>query len=296
MIIDSHMHLTRKVNFDVKKNTDMKLGIPEDTDIDQLVGWWKEAGIDKAVCMGQDMSRIWGNNFGEEYVLECYEKYPDFFIPFVSIEPNDAAGRFYPEKFAYFKQRILGQGFRGVLFTPPFGQYLSNSAIVYPYYEFAQEHQVVVQYHHSAQMGPAILSPTKYVQMEYLNDVMVDFPNLTLIVEHSGYPFSEHLFVLMTNHKKLYCDLAMNFVRPAWLAKNLVLAKEYGVLDRVVFASDYVAAGYDLFSKNPANDLKAWIHYLKEELNRICERCGWPLFEKEEIEGILGKNAAALYL
>ena len=83
---------------------------------------------------------------------------------------------------------------------------------------------------------------------------------------------------------------------PAWLAKNLVLAKEYGVLDRVMFASDYVAAGYDLFSKNPANDLKAWIHYLKEELNQICERCGWPLFEKEEIEGILGKNAAALYL
>ena len=155
---------------------------------------------------------------------------------------------------------------------------------------------MVVQYHHSAQMGPAILSPTKYVQMEYLNDVMVDFPNLTLIVEHSGYPFSEHLFVLMTNHKKLYCDLAMNFVRPAWLAKNLVLAKEYGVLDRVMFASDYVAAGYDLFGENPANDLKAWIHYLKEELNRICERCGWPLFEKEEIEGILGKNAAALYL
>ena len=42
MIIDSHMHLTRKVNFDVKKNTDMMLGIPEDTDIDLLVVWWKE--------------------------------------------------------------------------------------------------------------------------------------------------------------------------------------------------------------------------------------------------------------
>ena len=295
MIIDSHMHLTRKKNFDIERNEKMNLGVPEDTDIDQLVSWWREAGIDKTVCMGQDMSRIWGNNFGEEYVLESYERYPDFFIPFVSIEPNDAAGRFYPEKFEYFKKRILENKFRGVLFTPPFGQYLSNSAIVYPYYEFAQRNNVVVQYHHSAQMGPAILSPTKYVQMEYLNDVMVDFPELTLIVEHSGYPFSEHLFVLMTNHKKLYCDLAMNFVRPTWLARNLVVAKEYGVLDRVMFASDYVAAGYDLFSENPADDLKKWIHYLREELNQICEKCGWPIFTQKEIAGILGENAARLY-
>ena len=33
MVIDSHMHLTRKVNFDVETNTRMGLGIPEDTEI-----------------------------------------------------------------------------------------------------------------------------------------------------------------------------------------------------------------------------------------------------------------------
>ena len=295
MIIDSHMHLTRKENFDIAKNERMHLGVPEDTDIHQLVKWWREAGIEKAVCMGQDMSRIWGNNFGEEYVKECYLKYPDFFIPFVSIEPNDKADRFYQEKYEYFKKRIDEDGFKGVLFTPPFGQYLSNDGIMYPFYEFAQSRGTVVQYHHSAQMGPSVLSPTKYVQMQYLNDVMVDFPDLTLIVEHSGYPFSEYLFVLMTNHKKMYCDLAMNFVRPTWLAKNLVLAKEYGVLNRVMFASDYVAAGYDLFSENPAKDLKRWINYLREDLNVICRKCGWPVFTQEEINGILGDNAARLY-
>lgn len=295
MIIDSHMHLTRKKNFDIEKNENMHLGVPEDTDIDQLVSWWKEAGIEKAVCMGQDMSRIWGNNFGEEYVLECYQKYPDFFIPFVSIEPNDRFDRFYQEKFEYFKMRIDEDGFQGALFTPPFGQYLSNDAIMYPFYEFAQSRGIAVQYHHSAQMGPAVLSPTRYVQMEYLNDVMIDFPDLTLIVEHSGYPFSEYLFVLMTNHKKMYCDLAMNFIRPTWLARNLVMAKEYGVLDRVMFASDYVAAGYDLFSEHPAEDLKNWIHYLRKVLNGICKTCGWPTFTDTEIEGILGENAARIY-
>ena len=296
MVIDSHMHLTRKVNFDVETNTRMGLGIPEDTDIDQLVSWWKEAGIEKAVCMGQDMERIWTNNCGEEYVLECYKKYPDFFIPFASVEPIDPAGRFCREKLDHLKSRVEDYGFRGVLFTPPYGQYNSNDASMYPFYEYCEKKDIVVQYHHSAQTGPAVLAPTKYAQMQNLNDVIVDFPNMKIVVEHIGYPWSEYLFVLMTNHKKMYCDLAMTFGRPNWLAWNMVLAKEYGVLDRVMFASDFVGCEYDYFSANPAEDLKKWIHFVEVELNQICEKCGWPTFTENEIRGILHDNAARLYL
>ncbi len=296
MVFDSHMHLTRKVNFDYETNTRMGLGIPEDTDIDQLVSWWKAAGIEHAVCMGQDMERIWKNNFGEEYVLECYKKYPDFFIPFASVEPIDAAGRFSQEKYEHLVSRVNDYGFRGVLFTPPYGQYNSNDPSMYPFYEFAQKKDIVVQYHHSAQMGPAILAPTKYAQMLNLNDVIVDFPNMKIVVEHIGYPWSENLFVLMTNHKKMYCDLAMTFARPTWLAWNMVVAKEYGVIDRVMFASDYVAHGYDYFSENPTEDLKRWINFVKVGLNEVCEKAGWPTFTEKEINGILYDNAARLYL
>jgi predicted TIM-barrel fold metal-dependent hydrolase len=296
MVFDSHMHLTRKVNFDLENNARLGLGVPEDTDIEQLIAWWKEAGIVKAVCMGQDMSRIWKNNFGEEYVLECSRKYPDFFIPFASVEPIDAAGRFCKDKLDYLVKAVDEYGFKGVLFTPPYGQYNSNDASMYPFYEFAQKRDIVVQYHHSAQMGPAVLAPTKYAQMLNLNDVMVDFPDMKIVVEHIGYPWSENLFVLMTNHKKMYCDLAMTFVRPYWLAWNLVVAKEYGVIDRVMFASDYVSHGYDLFSENPAEDLKRWIDYLRVDLNRICEKAGWPLFTQSEIDGFLYNNAARLYI
>ena len=41
-------------------------------------------------------------------------------------------------------------------------------------------------------MGPAILAPTKYAQMLNLNDVIVDFPNMKIVVEHIGYPWSEN--------------------------------------------------------------------------------------------------------
>ena len=79
------MHLIRKKNIDKETYRRLELELPEDTQIDDLVGWLKSAGVRRAVAMGQDMSRIWKTTFGEEYVLEVVKKYPDFFVGFASV-------------------------------------------------------------------------------------------------------------------------------------------------------------------------------------------------------------------
>ncbi len=295
MIIDSHMHLIRKANFDKPTYDRLRMKVPEDTELDTLVEWYKSAGVDKCICMGQDMSRIWNTTFGESYVREAYQRYPDFFIPFASLEPIDKANRFHQENYDEFARAIKEDHIRGVLMTPPYGQFKSNDKTVYPFYQLAQKEGIVVQYHHSAQMGPAILAPTQYAQMELLNDVLIDFPDMKVVVEHLGYPWSEYLFVLMTNDKNLYTDLAMTYGRPMWTAWQLVLAREYGVLDRVMFATDYVCYNYDVFGPNPAEDIKNWIHLVEVGLNEINRRCGWPELTQSEIDSILFGCASKLY-
>jgi len=295
MVIDSHMHLIRKKNFDKETYNRLNMKLPEDTPLEDLVGWLQEAGVSKAVVMGQDMTRIWKTTFGEEYVVQAIKRYPDFFVGLASLEPLDEYNRFNKEAFDYFEKAITEYRLKGVLLTPPYGQYYSNDKTVYPFYEKALEYDVVVQFHHSAQMGPAILAPTKYADLFRLNDVIVDFPDLKIVVEHLGYPWSEHLFVLMANDKNLWTDLAMMYDRPMKVAWSLILAKEYGVINRVMYASDYVCYNYDVFSDKPAEDFKRWINFIKTDLNKIYGRCGWPLFSPEEIEGILWKNANRLY-
>ncbi|MCK4419952.1 amidohydrolase family protein, partial [Candidatus Aerophobetes bacterium] len=273
----------------------LNMKLPEDTPLEDLVGWLQEAGVSKAVVMGQDMRRIWKTTFGEEYVVQAIKRYPDFFVGLASLEPLDEYNRFNEEAFDYFEKAITEHVLKGILLTPPYGQYYSNDKTVYPFYEKALEYDVVVQFHHSAQMGPAILAPTKYADLFRLNDVIVDFPDLKIVVEHLGYPWSEHLFVLMANDKNLWTDLAMMYDRPMKVVWSLVLAKEYGVINRVMYASDYVCCNYDVFSDKPAEDFKRWINFIKSDLNKICNRCGWPLFSQEEIEGIIWKNANRLY-
>lgn len=295
MTIDAHMHLIQRKNFDPEIYKKLDMLLPNDTDLDTLVGWLRKAGITRAVAMGQDQTRIWNTVFGDDHVKEAYRRYPDFFIPFVSLEPMDKANRFNQEAYDKFEKEV-GEGWvRGVLITPPYGQFMSNDKTVYPFYQLAQKKDIVVQYHHSAQMGPAVLAPTKYANMFNLNDVIVDFPKTKFVVEHLGYPWTEHLFILMTNCKTMYTDLAMTYKRPLWVAWQLVLAREYGVLDRVMYASDYVSYSYDLFSEDPSRDFAEWIEVVKTGLNEINEKSGWPLLTDKEIQGILVDNAARLY-
>jgi len=269
--------------------------IPQDTDIDQLVTWMRNAGVEKCVCMAQDMHRIWNSEFGEIAVKEGYEKYPDFFIPFVSVEPIDECGRFSKGKYDYAADMIKKHGYKGIYFAPPYGQFNSNDPAMFPYYELACDSHVVVQFHHSAAGGPTVLAHTKYVQMEKLNDVTFNFPNLKIVIEHLGYPFSEYLFTMMINDKNLWVDLAMMYRRPYWMTWNLVMAKEMGVLDRVMFATDFVAANCDLFGDNPTEDILGWVHLIREGINDICKNSGWPLFTENDLNGILHDNAARLY-
>lgn len=110
-----------------------------------------------------------------------------------------------------------------------------------------------------------------------------------------GNPNCEQLFTLMVSDSNLYADTAMLYHRPLLLTWYLEMAKEYDVINRIMYASDYWVAGQGVFSNNPAKDMIGWINTLKYEVNKIAQRSGWPLFSQQEIEGILWKNAAEFH-
>jgi len=87
-------------------------------------------------------------------------------------------------------------------------------------------------------------------------------------------------------------DFSELFSRPTTLAWYLMMAKEYGVIDRVVWGSDYDVLWY------PERGLAGYFekveretYWLRTELSETLTRCGWPTLSQSEIEGILGTNA-----
>ncbi|MEE9170769.1 MAG: amidohydrolase family protein, partial [bacterium] len=213
-----------------------------------------------------------------------------------SVEPVDRWGRYNRRALQYFEESMTTHKFRGLLLTPPYCHYRSDDPQVYPFYEKALELNAIVQFHHCANPGGIFLAPYKYANPQSLNNVLVDFPGLRVVVEHLNYPWVEELFFMMMNPDvNVYADLAMTYNRPIALTWNLVKAKEMGIMDRILYGSDYWATGSGVFSRQPGEDMKRWIKLIRTGINETAERCGWPIFTQDEIDKILYKNAAQLY-
>ena len=125
--------------------------------------------------------------------------------------------------------------------------------------------------------------------------LVVDFPALRINVEHMAYPWTEELCALMKRAPNVYTDVSELFARPTLLAWNLVLAKEYGVIDRVIWGSDYDVYWHDDWDFSCYfRKVQAETDWLRNGANEVLLRCGWPTLTEDEIAGILGANVRRL--
>jgi predicted TIM-barrel fold metal-dependent hydrolase len=115
-----------------------------------------------------------------------------------------------------------------------------------------------------------------------------------------GYPWTEELLAIMSRSPNVYADIAM-FIdpyegpfnrkgRPLLLARNLAMAREYGVLDRVFYGSDYVGESIDEY----IDLLKRETAYIGEGLNKDMAALGYQPLSDQEMEGILSENVRKL--
>ena len=197
------------------------------------------------------------------------------------------------------EEAVAEKGLKGLLLTPPYGHYYANDKRVYPFYEKAVALDIPIYFHHSHQFTPSKYCPLKYTRPWLLDDLTIDFPDLRFNVEHMGYPWTEELLAIMTRSPNVYTDIAM-FIEPyeqtgrgrrLLLARNLGMAREYGVLDRVFYGSDYVGEDIEEY----INLLQREISYVRNGLNRDMEKQGYPPLDQDEMQGLLSTNVLKLW-
>ncbi|GAA1791131.1 amidohydrolase [Planosporangium flavigriseum] len=75
-----------------------------------------------------------------------------------------------------------------------------------------------------------------------IDDVALAFPKLKIIIAHMGHPWVAETTVVMRRHPNVFTDISALCHRPSILMTALAAAKEYGVLDRVLFGTDFPIA------------------------------------------------------
>lgn len=286
MIIDAHIHVGEyKKHFSeaFAKSTSGAFGSEANlwtVEPQKLLRDMDEAGISKAVILGIDITNVDpGTKSPDDYIYNNYLKnYPDRFIAFSGVLPIDSTGRFSPESLKQFERSITELGFKGMKATPSYSHYPPNHRSIYPYYQKAVELKVPVLLHTG--MTSFTYAKAEYGNPAYIDDVALDFPNLKICIAHMDYPWSKQLFAVMRKCHNIYTDIAALCLRPMELTWHLVLAKEYQLMDRVMWGTDYPVC-------NPKN----YVNWMQEGLNDVVKRCGWPTFSNQEMNQMLYENA-----
>ena len=163
--------------------------------------------------------------------IPAYQDYEETLIPVKQFEEYVQAGKIkvFGEVMAVYKGRTL------------------TDSMYQPYLAICEKYGVPVAYHSGGSFPNAQqLGWPKYRialgDPFLIEDVLVKYPKLKLYLMHAGENFYENTLRMMDGYPNLYADLGVEL----WLhpltkdygTKFLKSAKEYGLLDRVMFGSD----------------------------------------------------------
>ncbi len=186
-----------------------------------------EAGIDYAVILAElaPVTSAIASNEGVSRLCAGTSR----LLPFASINPflTDHLDR-------ELERLIVKEHFRGVKLYPTYQFFYPNDARIYPLYAKAQELGIPVLLHTGSSVFPA--SRIKYGDPLYLDDVAVDFPELNIVLAHSGRPFwYDRAFALARFRPHIYMELSG--LPPSRLMRYFPELERVG--DKVIFGSDW---------------------------------------------------------
>jgi predicted TIM-barrel fold metal-dependent hydrolase len=223
------------------------------------------AGVDKAIVFGlrAHHSGLWVPN---EYIAHYAQSHPEKIIGFGAIDPA-------VDPIEQTLDDILRLKLRGVKLGPIYQNIHPTDPRMLEVYQFCQSHRLPILIHQGTTFVRT--GPLKYALPILLEDVVIEFPELRMIIAHLGHPWIAETLVLIRKHPHLYSDISALHYRPWQFYNALIMAKEYGVLNKLLFGSDY-----------PFTTPEAQMEGLRN-INHFAEGTNLPRLTGDEIESLI---------
>jgi len=165
------------------------------------------------------------------FVSAYISQRPDRLIGFAGIDPLEDG---YLDQVAQLRSLRLD----GVVISPAEQGYHPCHSAAMALYEKCQSMNlpiIVLQGGHRCVRD----SMLEYAQPHLLDEVARSFPQLRLLIAHCGFPWTDQTLALIGKHRNVYAELSGVSAEP-WLLYNVLLrGMHMGVLDRLLFGSDF---------------------------------------------------------
>ena len=302
MVIDIHYHLMNegwdpeKLYVSAAKLLEKSFGIASVEKIKQMfsalydpngekaIQFMDKAGMDKVVILVVD----WGLGLGEPKVsieeqnricAQTARRYPDRLIPFAGIDPRRK------NAIELLKRCVEEWGMRGLKFHPDVGFYPDDESF-YPFYEKVSDYKIPILTHTGAMFG---CLKSRYTQPIHLDAVLADFPDMNIIAGHTGgLGWWPQVTAIGSGKPNLYgCLTGWQFEAqrdyPGFCKTLRIIMDKMGS-DRLLFGTDGPVV-------LPNFTTKEWVDVIRTLPEKSPDGIK---FTREEVEGILGRNAEKL--
>ena len=220
-----------------------------------------EAGVDKGVVVGRLAGTL--GSVSNEDVARIVRDYPQRFIGAASIDPTNRVTACKTISDA------VASAFKAINIEPgsyPIPMYADDRRL-YPIYAHCEDLGVPVIMMVGGTAGPDL----SYSDPVKTDRVLTDFPRLSVVVVHGGWPWVTEILHIAFRRPNMYLSPDMYFSRmPGW--EEYVKAADSFLADRMLYASSFPFC--------PVRDYKQWFETL-------------PI-RRENMEKVMGGNARRL--
>lgn len=203
--------------------------------VDEFVDQMTKSGVSLAVLQAE---YSYGDvEFLNRQVGETVKRHPDTLIGFAGIDPlatNDPV--------ADLDRYVNEWDMKGLNLQPWVQGIYCNDKRLYPLYSYCQQKDIPVTIH--ASINFSVTKKIDYSHPLYLEEVACDFPKLTIIANHAGWPWVNEMVAVAWKHTNV-C-LEMGGVSPKYMVMpgtgwELFLTYGNSVLqDQILFATDSI--------------------------------------------------------
>ncbi len=205
--------------------------------IAETIAYYRKRKIGLVMFTVDCEAQIGARRIPNEEVADAARENADIMIAFASIDPHKG-------KMGVREARALIAGgvIRGFKFHPTVQGFFPNDRMAYPLYEVIAEHKLPAVFHsgHSG-IGTGMRGGgglrLKYSSPMHIDDVAVDFPDMTIIIAHPSWPWQDEALSVCLHKPNVYIDLSG--WSPKYFPPQLVQYANGRLRNKMLFGSDF---------------------------------------------------------
>ena len=205
-------------------------------ELDAYLNMYEELDARHVLLEARDLTSMFDFKISNETVAAFCQEHGPRFLGFAGVDPHKGA-----EAIAEFEHAVTVLGLRGLNLQCFELKLCPNDPILFPLYEKAIDLKVPVNIHCGINFSTAV--PMSFGKPEYIDEVMVRYPELRVCASPPGWPWVTELIGVAWRHPNLYIGVLA--IRPKLLGKahsGYEPLLQYGrtlLKDKMIFGSSF---------------------------------------------------------